>query len=79
MEKLISKLEKSYEAYEVASNALEVKVREICDFNARITFCSGDGHLVLNEVTSNVAPLSCLFGKSKSNKLTETAHERQCI
>ena len=79
MKKLIEDLQTKYEAYEVANTVLERRVREFCDFNARITYCEGDGHMVLNEETSSVAFLGCLEGKTKRNKLNESEHESQCI
>jgi hypothetical protein len=79
MKKEINKLLKTYDAYEKALEDLEVKVREVCDFNARITFCAGDRHLVINEETSDVAPLWCLNGKDKDNKLSEEEHKSYCV
>lgn len=79
MRKEIDKLIKSYDAYEKALEGLELKAREVCDFNARVTFCSGDGHLILNEETSSVSPLFCLKGKTKDNKLTEEEHRYRSI
>jgi len=75
----IEKLINTYDAYEKALERLELKVREVCDFNARVTFCAGDRHLIINEETASVSPLFCLNGKTKNNKLTEEEHRKQSI
>lgn len=79
MKKEIDKLIKTHLAYEKALDKLDLKIREVCGFNARITWCAGDGHLVLNEENSSVSPLRCLNGKTKLNKLTEKDHYQQSI
>lgn len=73
------KMETSHDRYEGFLCALESKVIEVCDFNAGVTFCAGDGHLVINADSANVATMNCLIGKSKSNKLTVDEHLRFCI
>lgn len=79
MEKEINAVLKSHLKYEKDCEILAVKIREVCDFNARLTWCAGDGHLVLNEETANVAPLGCLTGKTTTNKLSEYDHESASI
>lgn len=79
MKKEIYKLIKTYDAYEKALEELELEVREVCDFNARVTFCAGDRHLIMNEETTSVAPLFCLNGKNKTNKLSEDEHRGHSI
>ena len=79
MKKEIDKVVKTYKDYENAVETLEIKVREVCDFNARITFCEGDRHLLLNEDTSTVSQLYCLKGKNKNNKLTAEEHENSSL
>ena len=79
MKKEINDVLKGHLKYEQACENLSNKIREICDFNARLTWCAGDGHLILNEDTANVAPLWCLTGKSNDRKLTEEEHESFCI
>ena len=79
MKKEIEKLIKTYDAYEKALEQFELKVREVCDFNARVIFCNGDRHLIINEETSFVSPLFCLNGKNKNNKLTEEEHRSYSI
>jgi len=79
MKKEIDNLIKTYDAYEKALEELEFEVREVCDFNARVTFCAGDRHLIMNEETASVAPLFCLNGKNKTNKLSEEDHRKYSI
>jgi len=79
MKKQLEILEKKYVEYEIYLDKLESKIRNICDFEARITFCSGDRHLILNEETSNVATLDCLIGRTIKNKLTEEEHLKYCV
>lgn len=76
LKKLINRVESTRLKYDEACSQLEEKVREVCDFNARITYCEGDSHLVLNEETTSVATLTCLKGKNIKNKLTEEQHEK---
>lgn len=75
----LDKLEVLYNKYKAQFDKLDKKINEITDFEGGITYCAGDGHLVINTETSDVAFLSCLFGKSKSNKLTEETHLDYCI
>jgi len=79
MKKTIIALKKAKTVYDIKLKELEIKAREVCDFNARITWCEGDGHLVLNEETTSVATLDCLFGRSATNKLSEDEHLKFCI
>jgi len=75
----IEKLINTYDSYEKALEKLEFKVREVCNFNARVTFCAGYRHLILNEDNANVATLDCLNGKTKKNKLSEKEHLKYCV
>lgn len=79
MKRLKNKVLKLREEYECACEAYESKIREVCDFNARLVFCSGDGQLVLNEDTASVATLNCLDGRTRNNKLTSEEHYDYCI
>ena len=74
MDKLIKKVNSTYLKYDKACSDLENKLREVCDFNARLTWCKGDGHLVLNEETASVARMACLNGRTENDKLTEEEH-----
>jgi hypothetical protein len=74
MKELINKLEASRDRYEGHLEKLEAEIIDICDFSARLTWCAGDGHLVLNEETTSVAPLSCLRNRTKYDELTEGDH-----
>jgi len=79
MKELMNKVFSAHSKYEFAVKNVNDKLKEVCDFNASLTWCAGDGHLVLNEETSNVASLNCLNGKTAKNKLTEQEHEKYCI
>lgn len=74
MKALINRVHSTHSKYEGACFKLEEKIRNVCDFNARLTWCAGDGHLVLNEETFSVANLGCLNGKTAKNRLTEEEH-----
>lgn len=69
----------SLKAYQYSLEVLEGRIRAVCDFNARVTYLESDGFMVLNEDTSNVAPLSCVKDKTAKNKLTEQEHESLCV
>lgn len=58
---------------------LNYRVNKICDFDACITIHSVDGFLLLNLDSRNEAPISCLYGKTENNKLTELEHEELSI
>lgn len=75
----LNKMISLYEKYEKQREKFENKVRKVCDFNARVTFCAGDGHVIIDEETAEVATPNCLFGKTKKNKLTKEEHEKFCI
>jgi len=79
MKREIQELEKARQRYEGKFNVLEKKIKEVCDFEAYLTWCTGDGHLVGNDETMSIAPLYCLEGKSKRNKLTAEEHKYFCI
>ena len=49
-------------------------VQPLCDFPAVITWCEGDGFLILNEDTEAVALVDCLNGHTKINKLSAEQH-----
>lgn len=76
MKALLNKVFSTHEKYEVAVENVNDKLKEVCDFNAALTWCAGDGHLVLNEETNSVAALNCLNGKTAKNKLTEEEHKK---
>ena len=79
MKREIKAVVKAKNNYDSHFSTLEVKIQEVCDFKAYLTYCEGDGHLVGNEDTANIAPLECLIGKTTKNKLSEDDHEKQCI
>ena len=79
MKALKNKVLKAHDKYEFACGQYEVEIRKVCDFEARLTWCAGDGHLILNEDTSSVATLNCLNGRTEKNKLTQEEHLEYCI
>jgi spermidine synthase len=79
MKRLLNKVENAHNKYEIAFYEFEFKIRSVCDFNARLTCLAGDGHLILNEETADVATLDCLNGITITNKLTEEEHRKFCI
>ncbi len=79
MKALKNKLFKAHYNYEFACGQYEAEIRKVCDFEARLTWCAGDGHLILNEDTSSVATLNCLNGRTEKNKLTQEEHLEYCI
>jgi len=79
MKALKNKLIKAHDNYEFACEQYEKEIRKVCDFEARLTYCASDGHLILNEETSNVATLDCLNGRTENNKLTQEKHREYCI
>ena len=79
MKKEIDAVIRAYERYEGHFDVLDKKIKEICEFEGGLTYCAGDGHLVINDGTSSVASLACLLGHSKRNKLSEEEHLKYCI
>lgn len=71
MQRELNKLHKAHEKYEKAYNEVDEIVKNVCDFEAGLTHCAGDGHLILNLNNSNVASLGLIHGHSEENKLTE--------
>ncbi len=79
MKREIHELHKARQRYEGKFEVLQKKIKEVCEFEAYLTWCPGDGHLVGNDETVSIAPLYCLDGKSKINKLTAEEHKHFCI
>jgi hypothetical protein len=77
----LAELNKAFNAYKLAIAEYENEVRKICDFDARITYCVGDGHLVMNADMpgAGVATLECLEGKTVKNMLTAEQHYKFCF
>lgn len=75
-EKKLLKMKIELENYQ---EKFESDIQKVCDFDVSITECSGDGFLLLNNETSNVASFKCLKGKTSKRKLTEEEHEKFCI
>lgn len=64
---------------EALEKQAEEAIQEVCDFNAGLTNCSGDGYLVIDDDSANVGMLACLNGKTKANKLTLEEYEKFTI
>ena len=79
MKREISKVIKTHLAYEAACAKLEEKIKSVCDFDAYLTWCAGDGHLIGNGDTASVAMMGCIHGKTENNKLTAEEHLEYCI
>ena len=79
MKKELIRVGKTRDEYEVACAKLDDKIKEVCDFEAGLTWCASDGHLVINVDTASVALLECLDGRTKKNKLSEDDHLTYCI
>ena len=69
IEKLLQKATKLQNQFEETSKKLEEEIQPLCDFEVGVTFCQGDGVLMIDE-NSNVGHFSSLEGKSRKNKLT---------
>ena len=67
--KRFNKLIDLYGAYEKELEIASEKIKPLCEFPAVITFCAGDGHLILNEDNAEVAFLSCLKDKTKKKQI----------
>jgi hypothetical protein len=74
IQKAIEELKIHHSIYEGYVGALASLAMEVCDFDADITYCAGDGHLVINLETTTVSTLNCLEGRTKRNKLSAEEH-----
>jgi len=79
MKRLINKIVKKKEELDILEQQADIEINKLCDFEAGLTYCEGDGYLIINTGTTNVANLGLLNGKTEKNKLTEAEHTRYCI
>ena len=79
MKRFVKKLVKKKDELDLLEEEAEKRINDLCDFEAGITFCEGDGYLIINIATSSVAGLGLLNGKTKSNKLSEDEHKKYSI
>jgi hypothetical protein len=79
LEKALQAATNAKQRYEDSLEFVDFIINDICDFDAKITHCAGDGLLVLNLNTANVATLDCLKGKHSKNLLTEEEHDRMSL
>ena len=79
IEKMFIKLNEKYnDAYDL-SFKLRDEVQKICEFEIDITYCQGDGVLILDPSSSGVCPFQVLKDKNKKNKLTYNEFNKNCI
>jgi hypothetical protein len=76
MEKLLNKIIKKKEELNLLEKKATIELNKICEFEASLTNCEGDGYLILNIETSDVAGLFLLDGKTEKNKLTSEEHKK---
>jgi hypothetical protein len=79
MKKLLNKIIKKKDELDLLEQQADIEINKICAFEAGLTFCEGDGYLIINTETTNVANLGLLNGKTETNKLTEAEHEKYSI
>jgi len=79
IEKKISQVNNLYVKFDVARSELEDMVIEVCQFDSYIEFLHGDRVVVGNTENNSVAFISCLEGKTKTNKLSREEHKKHCI
>lgn len=78
MKRLLNKIIKTKDELNLIEQQADIEINKICDFEAGLTYCEGDGYLIINTETSDVATLDLLNGKSETNKLTESEHKKYC-
>ena len=79
IEKEYRKLCKLYDNQYVLSSKLKKMIEELVEFEVDITYCQGDGVLLLDPNSVNVCPFEVLKNKSKKNKLTYNEFEINTI
>ena len=72
-------LNEARKKYTEVVDRISNKIAKVCDFNGGITYCQGDGHLVINIDTDEVADMKCLQGKTVKNKLTVEQHREHSL
>ena len=79
LQKEIARADDAMRSYSKVVASVNRKLAEVCEFEAALTWCAGDDHMIMNVETSDVASPLCLRGVSASNKLTADAHQKLCI
>ena len=76
----LKRLEKAKAKYDEQYARVDAIVSEMCDFEGGLTFCDGDGHLVINVSSETlVAPFACMCGFDRGNKISAEEHKKWCI
>lgn len=78
-EKMFIILNNKYEDTNDLSFKLKDEVQKMCEFEIDITYCQGDGVLILDPSSSGVCPWQVLKDKNKKNKLTYNEFNKNCI
>lgn len=68
--KLFSQINYLYNRVYKLELQLKKEVQKVCDFEINITYCQGDGVLILDPATANVFTFDALDNKTKKNKLS---------
>ena len=79
MKRRLNKIIKMKDELDLLEQQADIEINKICDFEAGLTFCEGDGFLIINTETTDVASLGLLNGKTETNKLTEAEHKKYSI
>jgi hypothetical protein len=74
-----SELSKSYNQIRNLTKKLDDEIKDLCEFEVGITYCEGDGILVIDIKNATVAVIECLAEATKKNKLTREEFERFSI
>ena len=79
LEKAIIEMEQAHEAYQKKLNAAKVILQSMAEFEVDFSYFHGDGFLIFNVDTSDVAMQSCLDGVTRRQKLSEDKHKQYSI
>jgi len=80
LELRVKHLEKAHKVYESEVGSLEKAISEKVEFDFGVDYMPGDGFVLLNVETTNLAPLSsCIREIESSGSLTEDSHKSMCI
>ena len=80
MNDLIIKLENCYCKYQNTISEIESRLKNKVKFNFSIQHLAGDGHCILNNKTTSVAPVDlCLKIIKEKGKLTRKDHKNISI
>ena len=66
----IQKLNQLRYKIDVLEKEVILKIYSLCEFEASLTYCEGDGYLILDLDNANTSVLSCLDEITTDNKLS---------